>query len=251
LVIFQKSAAVSAPLAERSCRNKIEHLTKIIMINAFFKALNDVTSPEFRSVLWKSIGLTLAMFIAVLVGVETLLSFLTLVPWPWLHTVIALGTGIGLIAAFFFLMAPVTAMFAGLFLDWIATRVEQRHYPQDRKGTALSTLKALLFGVQFALVALAVNIVVFPLVFFAGFGLILILASNAYLLSREYFEMAASRFMSPAAAGALRKKNFAKIYLAGVIPAGLAMVPIVNLVVPLFATSFFVHIFKAVQRSSV
>lgn len=229
----------------------MDDLLKSSMINAVLKALNDVTSPEFRGVLWKSIGLTVGLFIAVLIGVETLLSFLTLVPWPWLQTVIALGTGIGLIAAFSFLMAPVTAIFAGLFLDWIASRVEQRHYPQDKKGATLSTFTALIFGIQFALVGFAVNVVVFPLVFFAGFGLLLILASNAYLLSREYFEMAATRFMSPSAASALRKKHFVKIYLAGVIPAGLAMVPVVNLVVPLFATSFFVHIFKAVQRSSV
>lgn len=221
------------------------------MFKAFFKALNDVTSPEFRGVLWKSIGLTLVLFIAVLVGVEILLSFLTLVPMAWLQTLIALGTGIGLVAAFFFLMAPVTAMFAGLFLDWIATRVEERHYPHDKKGIALSTFTALGFGLKFASVALLVNIVVFPLVFFAGFGLVLILLSNAYLLSREYFEMAATRFMSPGAASNLRKANFLKIYVAGFVPAALAMVPIVNLAVPLFATSYFVHIFKSVQRSSV
>lgn len=220
------------------------------MINALFRALNDVTSSEFRGVLWKSVGLTLVLFVAVLVGIETLLSFLTLVPWPWLQTIMALGTGIGLIAAFFFLMGPVTAVFAGLFLDWIADLVEQRHYPNDKRGTALSTIKAVLFGLQFAAVSLAVNIVVFPLVFFAGFGLILILASNAYLLSREYFEMAATRYMSPQAASDLRKANFWRIYMAGLIPAAVALVPIVNLVVPLFATSYFVHILKAVQRSS-
>jgi CysZ protein len=221
------------------------------MINAFFKALNDLTSPEFRGVLWKSIGLTLALFVAVLVGIETVLSFLTLVPWPWLQMIIALGTGIGLLAAFFFLMGPVTAMFAGLFLDWIASRVEGRHYPHDKQGKQLSLITAFLFGLQFALLSLAINIVVFPLVFFAGFGLLLILASNAYLLSREYFEMAASRFMSPRAAKTLRQDNFLKIYIAGFVPATMAMVPIVNLAVPLFATSYFVHIFKSVQRSSV
>jgi CysZ protein len=221
------------------------------MFKAFFKALNDVTSPEFRSVLWKSVGLTLALFVGVMVAVEIILSFLTLVPWPWLQTVIAIGTGLGLLAAFFFLMAPVTAMFAGLFLDWIATRVENRHYPQDVKGKPLSTLSALLFGLQFTLVALAVNLVVLPLVFFAGFGAVLLVLATAYLISREYFEMAATRFMSPAAASALRKKNSTKIYVAGLIPAALAMIPIVNLAVPLFATSYFVHIFKSVQRSSV
>ena len=226
-------------------------LSYALMFNAAFKAFNDVTSPEFRGVFWKSIGLTLALFVAVLVGVETLLSFLTLVPLPWLQTVIALGTGIGLIAAFFFLMAPVTAVFAGLFLDWIASRVEERHYPRDMKGSALSSFSAFFFGLKFAGIALLVNIIVFPLVFFAGFGLVLILLSNAYLLSREYFEMAASRFMSPAAASTLRKKNFLKIYVAGLVPAALAMIPFVNLAVPLFSTSYFVHIFKSVQRSSL
>ncbi len=220
------------------------------MITALFKAFNDVASPEFRGVLWKSVGLTLLLFIAVLFGIEILMSVLTVVPWPWLQTVIALGTGLGLLAAFFFLMGPVTAMFAGLFLDWIAGLVEQRHYPNDKKGTALSTFKALVFGLQFAALSLAVNIVVFPLVFFAGFGLILILASTAYLLSREYFEMAATRYMSPQAASALRKANFWRIYVAGLIPAAVSLIPIVNLVVPLFATSYFVHIFKTVQRSS-
>ena len=221
------------------------------MFSAFFKSLNDLTSPEFRGVLLKSIGLTLALFIGVLVGVEVLLSFVTLVPWPWLQTVIALGTGLGLLAAFFFLMAPVTALFAGLFLDWVASRVEARHYPHHRKGKALSTLTALAFGVKFAAVSLAVNIVVLPLVFFAGFGIALLVLANAYLISREYFEMAATRFMSPQAASSLRKANFVKIYVAGLVPAILALIPIVNLVVPLFATSFFVHIFKSVQGSSV
>jgi CysZ protein len=228
----------------------MQHLTKPIMINAFFKALNDVTSPEFRKVLWMSVGLTLALFIAVLVGIETILSFLTLVPMAWLQTIIAIGTGLGLLAAFFFLMAPVTALFAGLFLDRIALRVEERHYPTDIKGQPLSSSSSFFFGLQFAGLALAINIVVFPLVFFAGFGIAVLLLANAYLISREYFEMAASRFMSRRAASEMRKHFALRIYLAGLLPAALALIPIVNLIVPLFATSYFVHIFKSVQRSS-
>jgi CysZ protein len=221
------------------------------MINAFFKALNDVTSPEFRKILWMSIGLTLALFIAVLVAIETLLSFLTLVPMAWLQTLIAVGTGLGLLAAFFFLMSPVTAIFAGLFLDRIAARVEDRHYPNDIKGQPLSSVSSFLFGLQFAAIALAVNIVVFPLVFFAGFGIAVLLLANAYLISREYFEMAASRFMPRRAASNMRKNYAFRIYLAGLVPAALALIPVVNLIVPIFATSYFVHIFKSVQRSSV
>jgi CysZ protein len=220
------------------------------MFKAFFNAINDVTSPEFRSVLWKSIALTIVLFIAILVGIEMVLSFVTLVPWPWLQTTIALGTGLGLLAAFFFLAGPVVAMFAGLFLDRIAEKVE-RHYPRDVRGKTLAMVPAFFFGLKFAVVALLTNIIVLPLIFFAGFGAVLLVIANAYLISRQYFEMAATRFMSPRAASDLRKKNGRMLFLAGVIPALISLIPIVNLIVPLFATSYFVHIFKKVSASSV
>ena len=43
------------------------------MISAAFKALGDLLSRDFRSVLFKAIGMTLALFIAILIGVEVLL----------------------------------------------------------------------------------------------------------------------------------------------------------------------------------
>ena len=221
------------------------------MTKAFFSAINDLTSPEFRGVLWKSIALTFALFVGILVGIETLLSFVTLVPWPWLQTMIAFGAGLGLLAAFFFLVGPVIAMFAGLFLDKIAAKVEARHYPNDAIGKSLPTIPAFFFGLKYASIALAVNIIVLPLVFFFGFGAILLLAVNAYLISREYFEMAATRFMPPGAASALRQKNGIILFFAGLVPAAMSLVPILNFTVPLFATSYFVHIFKKVSASSV
>ena len=39
-------------------------------MTASFRALGDLLSPEFRSVLWQALGLTLLLFIAVLVGVR-------------------------------------------------------------------------------------------------------------------------------------------------------------------------------------
>jgi CysZ protein len=56
------------------------------MIEAAFKALGDLTSPEFRSVLWKAIGLALALFVAIFAGVQALFYFLTFFQTPWLET---------------------------------------------------------------------------------------------------------------------------------------------------------------------
>jgi len=220
------------------------------MIQAAFKALGDLLSPDFRAILWKAVGLSLLLFLLILGGVEALFWFLTFVPWPWLETALAIGTGLGLLAAFFFLMAPVTAMFAGLYLDTVAEKVERKHYPQGPAGRAQPTLKSVVLAIQFGLLVLLVNMLALPLLF-TGFGAIALVLINAYLLSREYFEMAAMRVMPVEDARAFRKDNAFDVFVAGLVPAVLALVPILNLTVPLFATSYFVHLFRRAQATSV
>ena len=219
------------------------------MFKAAFKALGDLFSPEFRSVLLKALGLTLALFIVVLIGVQVMLVSLTQFSWPWADWVLGVGTGLALLLAFFFLMSPVAAAFAGLFLDTIADKVEARHYPQDPRGTPLPTSRAILMALQFFLVVLVVNLAVLPVVLF-GVGAIALVAANAYLLSREYFEMVAMRHMPAEEAKILRRENGPSVFVAGLLPAAFSLIPIVNLVVPLFATAYFTHLFKSVRASS-
>jgi CysZ protein len=191
------------------------------MLNAAFRAIGDLLSPEFRSVLLKAVGLTIALFAAIFLGVELLLQYLSHIPWPWVETLAAVFAGATLLVAFFFLMSTVTAIFAGFFLDGIA---------------------------EFALIVLVVNLAVLPLIF-TGIGIFALVIANAYLLSREYFEMVAMRHMPVYEARALRKENTPRIFVAGFLPAVLALIPIANLLVPLFSTSYFTHIFKRVQAS--
>ncbi len=219
------------------------------MIAAALKAFGDVLSPEFRSVLFKALGLTVALFVAVLIAAEAILIGLTQFSWPWADWVLGIGTGLALFVAFFFLIFPVTAAFAGLFLDTIAEKVEVRHYPHDRPGQPLPTVKAIITAVQFFLLVLLVNLAVLPLVLL-GIGVIALVIANAYLLSREFFEMAAMRHMPLDEAQALRKENAPAIFVAGLLPALLSFIPFANLAVPLFATSYFVHLFKQVRASS-
>lgn len=219
------------------------------MLSLAFKALGDLLSPDFRAVLWKSVGLTVLLFAVIFASVVAVFWFMTILPWPWAETLLAVGAGLGLLVLFFFLMAPVTALFAGLFLDRIAGKVEARHYPNHPPGKPLATATAIGVALQFGLLILAINILALPLVF-TGIGAVALLVVNAYLISREYFEMVAMRFMAPSEAKALRQENGAQIFIAGFLPAALALVPIVNLTVPLFSTSYFVHLFKKVEASS-
>ena len=62
--------------------------------------------------------------------------------------------------------------------------------------------------------------------------------------------MIAMRHLSVQQADELRKQNMGRIFAAGLIPAGLVLIPIVNILVPLFSTSYFVHIFKKIQSEN-
>jgi CysZ protein len=233
------------PLAEASAKPYLS-----AMINAAFKALGDLLSADFRSVLLKAVGMTLTLFVGILVGVEVLLSYVALIPWHWAEMLAAIGAGLGLLVAFFFMMSPVVAIFAGLYLDTIAAKVEQKHYPRDAVGTPLSGYRAVVTSLQFALLVLVVNLAALPLIF-TGIGAMALIIANAYLLSREYFEMVAMRHMPIEDARMFRKENSPRIFTAGFIPAVLSIIPIVNLATPLFATSYFVHIFKQARASAV
>ena len=219
------------------------------MLKSAFRAFGDLFSPEFRSVLLKALGLTIALFIAVLIITEVLIASFTHFSWPWADRLVEVGTGLALIVAFFFLMSPVTAAFAGLFLDQIAEKVEERHYPWDPRGTPLPVGRAILISIQFFVVVLLVNLAVLPMVFF-GIGAFVLVAANAYLIGREYFEMVAMRHMPVEEAKMLRKENSPTVFIAALLPAFMSLVPFVNLAVPLFSTAYFTHLFKSVQAST-
>jgi CysZ protein len=77
-----------------------------------------------------------------------------------------------------------------------------------------------------------------------GVNLTVFFVANGYLLGREYFEFAAMRHLPINEAKALRRKNGMTVFVGGLIIAGVMAIPLVNLLTPLFATAFMVHIYK-------
>jgi CysZ protein len=216
------------------------------MLAAARLALGDILSLPFRAVLWKALGLTLALLLAVWLLLQAALAWLLVLPWPWLETAISILTGVGLLVGLAFLVAPATALFAGLFLDEVAEVVERTHYAGEPPGRAVPLGRSILMTVKFALLVLAVNLMALPLVFLVGFGVVVFFAANAYLLGREYFEMAALRFHDRATVDWLRRRHAGRLFLAGLAIAAFLAVPLVNLLTPLFATSFMVHLHKRI-----
>jgi uncharacterized protein involved in cysteine biosynthesis len=141
-------------------------------------------------------------------------------------------------------MPAVTAVVGSFFVDEVADYVERAGYPADPPGRALALTRALIEGIKTAVLALVVYVFALPFVIFAGLGFLILFLANAWLLSREYFELAAMRFHPSAEAKALRRQHAGYLFAAGLIIAAVVSIPIVNLVTPLFAMTFMVHLHK-------
>lgn len=220
------------------------------MLSFAFKSLSQLFTPPFRMVLAKSLGLTLALFIAAWFGSQSVLSMFTIGPYPWVDTMVAILAGVGLVIGMVFIIGPITALFAGLFLDEIAQTVEAAYYPEDAPGIEVPILQSLVIAVKFTVVVILVNIGVLLLAFFPGVNILAFVFGNGYLLGREYFEMVGLRHMSHEHVKALRHQNRGTVLFAGVMIASLAAIPFVNLLTPLFATALMVHVFKSVAPST-
>jgi CysZ protein len=228
------------------------------MLDAAAKALSDMLSPPLRAVLMKSVGLALVVIVFIGVLLQRLLAHLAdtgaswaeqtsgFAPhavWSGLAWVLSFLAGLGIITGSLFLMPTVTAFVGSFFVDEIAEKVERGRYPAEPLGRALPFFRALIEGLKIALLTIVVYIFALPFLFF-GIGLAILFLANAYLLSREYFELAAMRFRPPLEAKALRRANSTYLFVCGLIIALFVSIPIVNLATPIFAMAFMVHVHK-------
>ena len=229
------------------------------MLDAAVKALSQMISPPMRSILWRSIGLALVLITVLAIGLQRLLSWFATYGEVWLegllgpgwHTslevlawIVSIAAGLGVVFGAVFLMPAITSLVASLFVDDFADHVEREHYPAERPGVALPFSQAIYEGVKTALLTILVYLIALPFVLLAGAGFLIFFLATAWLLGREYFELAAMRFRSPEEAKAMRRDNAATIFAAGLIIAAFVSIPIVNLATPIFGMAFMVHMHK-------
>ena len=227
-----------------------------MLIHAAFSAWRQVLSPGLRSILWKSLALTVALLALIWFGLTRLLSaYLKGHPlsadYPFLDGFAFFLAGAGLFVALAYVLPAVSALVAGYFLDDAAAIVEQSDFPNDPPGQPLPMGQALLYGLRFAGLSLLVNLLALALFFVPVVNLVAFFGANAYLLGREYFELAALRFRPLAEAAELRAAYRPTVLLAGAMLAGLVLVPVLNLLTPLFGIALMVHVHKGLSRRAL
>lgn len=220
-------------------------------------AIGQLFTPPFRSVFLKTLGLTLLLLVGMWFGTKELFDYLAM-PWidqlfpglpswvGWLGLIAAIIAGVGLALGLSLLIAPISAIVAGVFLDDIADAVERDSYSMDAPGKALPIGQSMVMSIKFFGVVVLGNLIALLLLLVPGVNLIAFFVVNAYLLSREFFQFAAMRFRSEAEARTLRRRHSGTIFLAGFVIAAFLAVPILNLLTPLFGAAMMIHLYKAI-----
>lgn len=224
-----------------------------MLLNAALAAWRQTLSPPLRRILWKSLALTAGLLALVWFALTRgLAAFLRAHPistdYPFLDATAAFLAGAGLLFVLIYLLPAVSALVAGYYVDDAAGIVEADDYPDEPVGRAMPLGRSLLYGLRFAGLALVVNLVALALFFVPGVNLIAFFGANAYLLGRANFELAAARFRPLREAEAMRRQHGTTVLLAGALLAGLMVVPIVNLVTPIFGIALMVHVHKGLSN---
>ncbi|MEO3997731.1 sulfate transporter family protein [Mesorhizobium sp. CAU 1732] len=230
-----------------------------MIFQAAAAAASKLLTPEFRAVFFKSLGLTILVLIGLWFGIGWLFEAFAVDPlgamlpdmpqWAgWLGLFAAIFAGLALALGLGLLIAPITAIIAGFFLDDVAEVVERQDYPADPPGQALPFVTAAKVSLKFLGLVILGNLFALFLLLIPGVNIAAFFVVNGYLLGREFFEFAAMRFRSEAEAKELRRRNAGTVFGAGLLIAAVLSVPIVNLLTPLFAAAMMVHLHKMISQ---
>eukprot|EP00439_Symbiodinium_sp_Y106_P088152 s1_g688.t1 len=220
------------------------------MFSALSTAVSDTFSKPLRAVMLRALGLALVLLviagIGAFYGLQAIPEFGADWGWPIIDEVIDWLSGAFVVVALVLLLMPVSALFAGIFLEEVAAAVEERHYPTDAAGRDQPFVQGLWIAIKFTTLLIVLNILALPLYFIPVVNVIAYWTLNGYLLGREYFELVALRHRTPEDAKSLRRSKSIRVFSGGVAAAALASIPVVNLLTPFFATALMVHLHKKV-----
>jgi CysZ protein len=225
---------------------------EIGVFQALGKALGQFDDPKIQRIVWKSLLGALVIFALLGLGLWFLAGWLAAGLAHWVDWIAHFGTLILTVALSWFLFPVAVTAVVGFFLEDVAGAVEARYYP-GRPPARQQRFGAMVWSaLRFACVALLLNLALLPayllLLLFPPLYLLVFYSVNGYLLGREYFELVAYRRLDEREADELRRACRGRVMLAGVAMAFMLTIPVFNLVAPIAATAFAVHLFEALCR---
>ncbi|HEU0218456.1 MAG TPA: EI24 domain-containing protein [Stellaceae bacterium] len=216
------------------------------MLTALFRAFHASFSPPLRKVMALSLVIAVLSFLALWIVVAYSLQYLPTIGWRPVNWLVDFLGVVGVALLSWLLFPAVVTLIMGFFLERVAAAVEATDYPGRGPPRHQSIREIVASGARLMLLTIALNLLALPVyVLLPGFNIAVFLALNGYLFGRGYFEVVALRRLDIDATTAVRHRFSGRVFSGGVMIAGMFLVPLLNLVAPVIATAFMVHLFEA------
>lgn len=215
------------------------------MVAALMRAFAALPAPALRRVVGLSLVLAAASFLVLWLTVGAVLYDTAWFSWRPLDWLVDLFGGLAVLALSWLLFPTVLSAIMSLFVDGVAAAVEARDYPGRGPARRAPWGETVLVMLRLSGAGIALNLLALPIyLLLPGINLLLFLVVNGYLLGRGYFEAVALRRLDAGSVRVVRRRFAGRIFFGGVAIAAVFALPVVNLVAPVIATAFMVHVFE-------
>jgi CysZ protein len=219
------------------------------MLRSLFLAVEELFEPRFRRVVLLGVAITIAAFLVLWAAIGVALTRTTLFDLFWLESLVDLLGGLAALVLSWFLFPAAAIVAIGFFTDGLVHAIERDHYPDLPPVPDLPLSTQIVIGVKYGALSLVLTFLTLPFYLLAGFGHLLALGINGWLIGRSLFELVALRRLEPPKMRALRSKKSLFVFLAGLLIAFLTSIPLVNFVAPALGAAFMLHLVEVWRRS--
>ncbi|NKB20399.1 MAG: hypothetical protein GKS01_07870 [Alphaproteobacteria bacterium] len=216
------------------------------MISSFFKAIGQIPDPDFRSVIGRSLLYAIGIFVLLLTFTWWLIVSTRFFGIAWLEWIVDFVGGATAVIVAFLLFPGAMVFVVSLMLEKIARAVEKKHYPDLPPPRPQTVSEAVLIGLRYATIVVALNLLFLPLFFIPVINIFVFVGLNGYLLGREYFELIALRRLEPVAVQEFWRQHRTRLCISGMIITSLLTIPVVNWFMPVVAAAYMLHIFERI-----
>ncbi len=221
------------------------------MLSPISRAIAQLQDPVFLGVVWRSLLLSAAVFLALLAGSIWAVDRVVAQP-GWLGWLAQAAGGIGAALLALWLFVPVALLISTLYMDRIAAAVDRRFYPELPVPLGAPIVAQAWDGVALGAQVLALQLAALVLaILLPGVGLVLGWLVAGWAIGRGLFMGVAMRRMGRPEALRTYAARRLPVVVQGVALALAGSVPGLNLLVPVVGIAAMVHVLNRPRSRAV
>ncbi len=208
----------------------------------------DLFDSKMRLVFLKTVSISIIVILGMTLLFWGLLGSVQIFELNFLNKITSWVIGATLFVIASAVLGPMMIIIGGIYSEDIAHHVEKKHYPNRVGHRFVGVVESIKTGGRLLFKCLIVNILLTPIYIVGGvfpiISVLIFFGVNGYLLSRELFEIVASRHLERDDRVLFWKANRGGSVFIGVTIICLSTVPLLNLISAMLGMIITTHFFQ-------